>query len=120
MPGSESDSEWFFVSFPGETQLPDPARFEEISGCPVGPEGGTSRSDFDATLGSLSEVESWMDKGQRKSARGFARLHRLLHREFPDGLAVYRCETGGPQVYIYFVGSEEDGLAGLLTVSTET
>ncbi len=42
-PGSESDSTWRFVSYPDEEELPDAARFQEISGCPVTEEGGTAR-----------------------------------------------------------------------------
>ena len=51
-----------------------------------------------------------MDPGQKKSARGFARLQRLFHR----------CETGTAEVPIYFLGLDGDGLSGLLTVNIET
>ena len=60
-----------------------------------------------------------MDEGQRRSARGFARLQSLFHRRY-DALAVYRCETGSAEVPIYFVGIDEDGLSGLMTVNIET
>ena len=60
-----------------------------------------------------------MDDGQKKSARGFARLGRLFHRRY-EALAVYRCETGTAEVPIYFVGLDENGLSGLLTVNIET
>ena len=60
-----------------------------------------------------------MDDGQKRSARGFARLQRLFHRRYED-LAVYRCETGTAEVPIYFLGVDEDGLSGLLTVNIET
>lgn len=116
MPGSEADSEWWFVSYPGEDELPSAERFSELTGCP---EGGMSRQDFDATLDYLGEVQPWMDRGQKKSARGFARLRGLFHRRYDD-LAVYRCETGTAEVPIYFVGLDENGLSGLLTINIET
>ena len=116
MPGSEADSEWWFVSYPGEDQLPPVERFSGLTGCP---EGGMSRQDFDTALDHLGEVQPWMDRGQKKSARGFARLQRLFHRRYDD-LAVYRCETGTAEVPIYFVGLDENGLSGLLTINIET
>ncbi len=118
MPGSEADSAWWFVSYPGEDELPSAERFSELAGCEH-PEGGVSRQDFDAALDGLGDVQPWMDRGQKKSARGFARLQKLFHRRY-EGLAVYRCETGGAEVPIYFVGLNEDGLSGLLTVNIET
>jgi len=118
MPGSEADSAWWYVSYPNEDELPSVERFSELAGCDH-PEGGVSRQDFDATLDRLGEVQPWMDRGQKKSARGFARLQRLFHRRY-DELAVYRCETGTAEVPIYFLGVDEDGLSGLLTVNIET
>ncbi len=119
-PGSESDSTWAFVSYPDEEELPDAARFEEVSGCPVTAEGGTGRFGFDATFERLTRIEDWMDDGQVKSARGFRKIERIMRRSYGDR-AVYRCETGEyGQVYIYFVGLNQDGVSGLLTVSTET
>jgi hypothetical protein len=59
-----------------------------------------------------------MDRGQKKSARRFARLQELFHRRH-DELAVYRCETGTAEVPIYFLGVNEDGPSGLLTVNIE-
>lgn len=117
MPGSEADSAWSFVSYPGEYQLPSVERFSALTGC--GHPGGVSRQDFDATLDHLGDVQPWMDGGQKKSARGFARLQKLFHRRY-EGLAVYRCETGTAEVPIYFVGINENGLSGLLTVNIET
>jgi hypothetical protein len=119
MPSSEGDSAWTFAQYPGETDAPDAARFQELSGCPVGEGGITTRLDFDAYLGRLGRIEPWMDEGQKSSARGFRRLDRLFHRELDD-LAVYRCETGGAEVYIYFVGTDGERLAGLYTISIET
>ena len=116
MPGSEADSAWWFVSHPDEEALPDAGRMAAITGCSA----GMTRSDFDATLDHLSDVQPWMDRGQKKSARGFGRLQRLFHREYGEDVAVYRCETGGPEVPIYFVGVNDDGLSGLLTVNIET
>lgn len=116
MPGSEADSEWWFVSYRDEETLPAADKMAGLTAC----SDGMTRSDFDATLGRLSQVQPWMDRGQRKSARGFARLQRLFHRRYGDEVAFYRCETGGPQVPIYFVGVNEDGLSGLLTVNIET
>lgn len=118
MPGSEADSAWWFVSYPGEGELPSVERFSMLTGCDH-PEGGVSRQDFDATLDHLGAVQPWMDRGQRQSARGFARLQKLFHRRYEE-LAVYRCETGTAEVPIYFVGIDEDGLSGLLTVNIET
>jgi hypothetical protein len=118
MPGSEADSAWSFVSYPGVHELPSVERFSELTGCDR-PEGGVTRQDFDATLDRLGEVQPWMDDGQKKSARGFARLGRLFHRRY-EALAVYRCETGTAEVPIYFVGLDGDGLSGLLTVNIET
>lgn len=93
-------------------------RFSELAGCDH-PEGGVSRQDFDATLDGLADVQPWMDRGQKESARGFARLQKLFHRRYEE-LAVYRCETGTAEVPIYFVGLNEDGLSALLTVNIET
>ena len=118
MPGSEADSAWWFVSYPGENELPSVERFSDLTGCDS-PEGGVSRQDFDATFDRLGDVQPWMDEGQRRTARGFARLQRLFHRRY-DALAVYRCETGIAEVPIYFVGIDEDGLSGLMTVNIET
>jgi len=117
MPGSEADSEWSFVSYPGEYNLPSAERFAGLTGC-ARPEGVTIQ-DFDATFDRLGEVQPWMDGGQKESARGFARLGRLFHRRY-EALAVYRCETGTAEVPIYFVGVDDDGLSGLLTVNIET
>jgi len=91
MPGSEADSGWWFVSYPGEHELPSAGRFSKLAGCDS-PEGGVSRQDFDATLDQLGDVQPWMDRSQKKSARGFARLQKLFHRRY-DELAIYRCET---------------------------
>ena len=119
-PGSESLSTWSFVSYPDETALPDPARFEEVSGCPVTEDGSTTRQGFDATFDRLTRIEPWMDEGQVSSARGFRKIERVMARSY-DARAVYRCETGEfGQVYLYFVGLNEDGISGLLTASTET
>ena len=118
MPGSEADSDWWFVSYPGEDELPSVERFSELAGCGH-PEGGLSRQDFDATLDHLGQVQPWMDPGQKESARGFQRLQKLFHRRYEE-LAVYCCETGTAEVPIYFVGVDEDGLSGLLTVNIET
>ena len=80
-----------------------------------------TRPDFDATFDSLGKVQTWMDPGQRESARGFRKLGRLFHRLYGEDLAVYRCETGEfGRVDIYFVGANEDGLSGLTTVNIET
>ena len=35
------------------------------------------RLDFDIMFDSLGTVQPWMDQGQKKSARGFARLRDL-------------------------------------------
>lgn len=118
MPGSEADSAWSFVSYPGVRELPSVERFSELTGCGR-PDGGVTRQDFDATFDHLGEVRPWMDDGQKESARGFARLGRLFHRRY-EALAVYRCETGTAEVPIYFVGLDGGGLSGLLTVNIET
>ncbi len=121
MPGSESDSGWWFVSYPEEQGLPTVERMSSITGCSDYPEGGMARFDFDATFETLGRVEPWMDEGQRDSARGFEKLGKVFHREYGDELAVYRCETGQyGQVRIYFVGARTDGLSGLMTINTET
>ena len=119
MPSSEGDSSWTFVRYASESAPPEAARFQELSGCPVEEGGITTRLDFDAYLERLGRVEPWMDEGQKRSARGFRQLDRLFHRELAD-LAVYRCETGTAQVYIYFVGTDGERLAGLYTISIET
>lgn len=116
MPGSEADSEWRFVSYPDAKTLPEAEHMAGITGCAT----AMTRSDFDATLDRLSDVQPWMDRGQKKSARGFGRLGRLFHREYGEDVAVYRCETGGPEVPIFFVGVNDAGLSGLLTVNIET
>lgn len=117
MPGSEADSAWSFVSYPGELGLPSAEGISRLTGC--GPPGGVSRQDFDETLDRLADVQPWMDAGQKESARGFARLQRLFHRRY-EALAVYRCETGTAEVPIYFLGVDERGLSGLMTVNIET
>lgn len=123
-PGSESDSTWTFVSYPGEDTMPAPERFQQISGCPVADGGGTTRLDFDATFDRLTRIEPWMDEGQVKSARGFRKIERIMLRSYDAGsLAVYRCDTaefGQVHFYFYFVGLNDDGISGLLTASTET
>lgn len=116
MPSSESDSFWYLVSYTGK-ELPRATTFGEMSGCP---RGAMTRSDFDETLDRLGEVEPWMDAGQASSARGFRKLERVFDREFGDKTAVYRCENGGPEIEVFFVGADEEGLVGLMTVSIET
>lgn len=117
MPSSEADSAWRLVSYTGVKGLPEADAFGETSGCP---QGGTTRLGFDETLARLSKVEPWMDDGQVRSARGFGKLGKVFGREFGEDLAIYRCETGGAEVNIYFVGADDDHLTGLLTISIET
>ena len=121
MPGSEGDSSWWFVSYPQEKELPSVERMASISGCSDYPDGVMTRSDFDATFDHLGQVQPWMDQGQKKSARGFARLRKVFHREYGEDLAVYRCDTNQyGQVPIYFLGVDRDGLSGLMTINIET
>jgi poly(3-hydroxybutyrate) depolymerase len=121
MPGSEADSFWWFVSYPGEEELPTAERMASLEGCADYPEGVMRRLDFDATFDSLGSVQPWMDRGQKKSARGFARLSNLFHRQFGDDLAVYRCDTNKyGEVRIYFLGLSNEGLSGLKTINIET
>jgi hypothetical protein len=121
MPGSEADSFWWFVSYPGEEELPTAERMASLEGCADYPEGVMRRLDFDATFDSLGSVQPWMDRGQKKSARGFARLRNLFHREYGDDLAVYRCDTNKyGEVRIYFLGLSDEGLSGLKTINIET
>jgi hypothetical protein len=121
MPGSEADSSWWFVSYPGEAELPAAERMATLDGCSDYPEGVMRRLDFDATFDALGRVQPWMDRGQKKSARGFARLRKLFHREYGEDLAVYRCDTGRyGEVRIYFLGVDDDGLSGLMTINIET
>src|SRR5215213_6754855 len=68
MPGSEADSFWWFVSYPGEDELPTAERMASLEGCADYPEGVMRRLDFDATFDSLGRVQPWMDQGQKKSA----------------------------------------------------
>ncbi len=117
MPSSESDSIWYPVSYPGLEELPEARLFETVSGCRL---DGVTRQDFGETLDRLSNIEPWMDAGQVSSARGFRKLEGLFYREFEDDVAVYRCDTGGPEIEVYFVGVQEDQLLGLMTVSIET
>jgi hypothetical protein len=121
MPGSEADSFWWFVSYPGEEALPNAERMAYLEGCADYPDGVMSRLDFDATFDSLGSVQPWMDQGQKKSARGFARLRNFFHRQYGDDLAVYRCDTNKyGEVRIYFLGLNNDGLSGLKTINIET
>jgi len=121
MPGSEADSFWWFVSHPGEEELPTAERMASVEGCADYPEGVMRRLDFDATFDSLARVQPWMDQGQKKSARGFARLRNLFHRQYGDALAVYRCDTNQyGEVRIYFLGLNNEGLSGLKTINIET
>ena len=121
MPGSEADSFWWFVSYPGEEELPTAERMASLEGCTDYPEGVMRRLDFDATFDSLGRVQPWMDHGQEKSARGFARLRDLFHRQYGDDLAVYRCDTNKyGEVRIYFLGIDPEGLSGLKTINIET
>lgn len=117
MPSSEADSSWSVLSFAGTEEPPVAARFGEMSGCP---EGGTSRLDFEYTLERLGTVEPWMDDGQASSARGFRKLEGVFERKFGKKVAVYRCDPGGPEVNVYFVGADEGALVALETVSIET
>jgi hypothetical protein len=121
MPGSEADSFWWFVSYPGEEGLPSAERMASLEGCADSPEGVMTRLDFDATVDSLSSVQPWMDQGQKKSAHGFARLRDLFHRLYGNDLAVYRCDTNQyGEVRIYFLGLDDEGLSGLKTINIET
>jgi hypothetical protein len=121
MPGSEADSFWWFVSYPGEEELPTAERMASLEGCADYPDGVMRRLDFDATFDSLGKVQPWMDHGQKKSARGFARLRDLFHRQYGDDLAVYRCDTNKyGEVRIYFLGLDKEGLSGLKTINIET
>jgi Nuclease A inhibitor-like protein len=121
MPGSEADSFWWFVSFPGEKELPTVERMASLEGCADYPNGVMRRLDFDATFDSLGTVQPWMDQGQKKSARGFTRLRDLFHRLYGDDLAVYRCDTNQyGEVRIYFLGLDSDGISGLKTINIET
>ncbi|QIN78781.1 hypothetical protein GBA65_09900 [Rubrobacter marinus] len=117
MPSSEADSAWYLVSYAGVDELPDAESFGVMSGCP---RAGTTRQDFDETLARLSEVEPWMDEGQVRSARGFRKLGKTFRHALGEDLAVYRCEDGGPEVGIYFVGAADGRLTGLKTISIET
>ena len=121
MPGSEGDSIWWFVSYPGEQELPTAERMASLEGCADYPDGVMRRLDFNTTFDSLATVQPWMDQGQKKSARGFARLRDLFHRQYGDDLAVYRCDTNQyGEVRIYFLGLNEEGLSGLKTINIET
>lgn len=121
MPGSEADSYWWFVSYPQEQELPNVERMASLDGCTDYPEGVMRSLDFDVTFDALGRVQPWMDRGQKKSARGFARLRDVFHREYGDDLAVYRCDTGRyGEVRIYFLGVDGDGLSGLMTINIET
>jgi hypothetical protein len=121
MPGSEADSSWWFVSYPGEKELPTAERMASLEGCADYPESVMRRLDFDATFDSLARVQPWMDQGQKKSAHGFARLRDLFHRQYGDNLAVYRCDTNQyGEVRIYFLGLDKEGLSGLKTINIET
>jgi len=121
MPGSESDSSWWFVSYPQEEEPPTAGRMASLEGCADLPDGVMRRLDFDAYFGALGRVQPWMDQGQKKSARGFARLGDLFHREYDSNVAVYRCDTGRfGEVRIYFLGANGDGLSGLKTINIET
>jgi hypothetical protein len=121
MPGSEADSHWWFVSYPGEEELPSAERMASLEGCADYPEGVMRRLDFDATFDSLARVQPWMDQGQKKSARGFARLSNLFHHQFGNDLAVYRCDTNKyGEVRIYFLGLSDEDLSGLKTINIET
>jgi hypothetical protein len=121
MPGSEADSFWWFVSYPGEEELPTAEHMASLEGCADYPDGVMRRLDFDATFDSLGTVQPWMDQGQKQSARGFARLRDLFHRQYGDDLAVYRCDTNQyGEVRIYFLGLNEEGLSGLKTINIET
>ena len=117
MPSSESDSSWYPVSYAGVEELPGAEQFETIAGCR---DGGVTRLDFGETLNRLGKIEPWMDAGQVSSARGFRKLEKVFYREFEDEVAVYRCDTGGPEIEVYFVGVEGDRLLGLRTISIET
>lgn len=116
LPGSESDTVFEFVSFPSEEELPTVERFAELTGCDYH-EGGASRFDFDATFDRYEEVAPLGGY----DIRDYRQLRRTFERNYDD-LAVYRCETGGPENYIYFLGSEADneGVSGLRSVSIET
>ena len=121
MPGSEADSVWWFVSYPGEEALPNAERMAYLEGCADYPDGVMSRLDFDATFDSLGSVQPWMDQGQKKSARGFARLRNFFHRQYGDDLAVYRCDTNKyGEVRIHLLGLNNEGLSGLKTINIET
>ena len=121
MPGSEADSYWWFVRFPNEEELPAVERMASLDGCSDYPGGVMTRLDFGTTFDALGRVQPWMDHGQKKSARGFAKLRKVFHREYGENLAVYRCDTNRyGEVRIYFLGASSDGLSGLMTINIET
>jgi hypothetical protein len=114
LPGSESDTVFEFVSVGGEEELPTVERFAEISGCDY-PEGGVSRFDFDATFDRYEQVAPLGGY----DVHDYRQLRRTFERSYDD-LAVYRCETGGPENHIYFLGANDEGVSGLRSVSIET
>lgn len=114
LPGFESGTVFEFVSFPGEEELPTVDRFARLTGCDYS-DGGASRFDFGTTFDRYEELAPLGGYDVRD-------LHHLRHtfeRNYGD-LAVYRCQTGGPENLIYFLGANDEGVSGLRSVSIET
>ena len=114
LPGFESDTVFEFVSFPGEEELPTVDRFARLTGCDY-PEGGASRFDFGTTFDRYEQVAPLGSH----DVRDLRHLRRAFERNY-ENLAVYCCETGGPENFIYFLGANDGDVSGLRTVSIET
>lgn len=116
---SESDTPFEGVLFEDEGRLPSLGRFAELSNCEY-PEGGALSINFDTAYKKLTTASDPGDPRAVENAEGFAEVSQILKRNTTEQ-AVYRCESGGPENFVYHVGLTPTGnVVGLTTVSIET
>jgi hypothetical protein len=126
MPGSEADSFWWFVSYPGEEELPTAERMASLHGLSSRLHRPPRRCDEATGLRRhvrLARKGAALDgpRAEEERPRFRQTAHNLFHHQFGDDLAVYRCDTNKyGEVRIYFLGLIDEGLSGLKTINIET
>lgn len=94
------------------------AREEILKATGIDPKSPVEETDVGTFFGRLTAIQDWYEAGQKKNARRFASLEKLLREELSD-LRVFR--IGKIRVAIYVVGLDHEGtLAGVKTMAVET